>query len=333
MSSKSVTRQVSGSFSHHFLDESRGQNGSVNASTALGWKAACISLLQSASAPLSGSRLLSFAAASSVSRLICCLFQCFRHSHCHVAPSLYGNPRQPSINDERLLSVRFPGLTSVYVRALMLKKSTNLWRIAPHGGAYLFMLSLKASEPLDAVPGFRRQHAPFRYHEQLWFIEAFTPLRPWMCAEVSGDRDVNLWNGRLHGLGLFVHHIPLMLNWIETWGIWRPSQTLCCAHQTTPEPVCVFCFVPRCPPERGHSRWGTLLTSKDVHLQQCSTPPTHSNIHTDGRTRGFPAEHCLKHHTACAGALSTHNASPCHVFPEESMYTHPASTHVRWKRT
>ncbi|XP_053093745.1 carcinoembryonic antigen-related cell adhesion molecule 1 isoform X2 [Pangasianodon hypophthalmus] len=30
----------------------------------------------------------------------------------------------------------------------------------------------------------------------------------------------------LHGLDLFVQHIPQMIDWIEIWGIWRPSQHL-----------------------------------------------------------------------------------------------------------
>ncbi|KAK3544044.1 hypothetical protein QTP70_035055, partial [Hemibagrus guttatus] len=45
-----------------------------------------------------------------------------------------------------------------------------------------------------------------------------------------------------------------------------------------------------------------------------------SNIHMDGRTQRFQAEHCPKHPgTASAGMPSSHSASWCHVFPRTSI--------------
>lgn len=129
-SSVVVTGQVSGSFSYHCLQKKpRGPkvwcDFSIQLNRSVYEPAACLNL-QIASAPLTGLLLLSFAAALSLFRLICCLFQCFCRFHCHGAPSLYGNPRLPTTNDERLLTVRFFGLTLLYVRAFKMYKRTNL---------------------------------------------------------------------------------------------------------------------------------------------------------------------------------------------------------------
>ncbi|KAK3563080.1 hypothetical protein QTP86_016322, partial [Hemibagrus guttatus] len=60
--------------------------------------------------------------------------------------------------------------------------------------------------------------------------------------------------------------------------------------------------------------------------QDVSTDPlnpigdmSQSNIYMDGRTQGFPAEHCPKHDTDSAGLPSSHSASWCHVFPRTSI--------------
>ena len=40
----------------------------------------------------------------------------------------------------------------------------------------------------------------------------------------------------LHVLDFFVQHIPQMFDWIEIWGIWRPTSWInCCVSQTIPE--------------------------------------------------------------------------------------------------
>ncbi|KAK3546624.1 hypothetical protein QTP70_031306 [Hemibagrus guttatus] len=57
--------------------------------------------------------------------------------------------------------------------------------------------------------------------------------------------------------------------------------------------------------------WHQDVSSRS--FKSCAT--CHSNIHMDGRTRGFPAEHCPKQDTASAGSPSSHSASWCHVFP------------------
>ena len=55
-----------------------------------------------------------------------------------------------------------------------------------------------------------------------------------------------------------------------------------------------------------------------------------SNIHMNGRTQGFPAEHCPKHHTASAGLPSSHTRW-CNVFPKYTTHMHPV-THVMLKK-
>ncbi|KAK3537980.1 hypothetical protein QTP70_025728 [Hemibagrus guttatus] len=46
-------------------------------------------------------------------------------------------------------------------------------------------------------------------------------------------------------------------------------------------------------------------------------------VDMDGRTQGFPAEHCPKHDTASTGLTSSHSASWCHVFPSCLYNTSP----------
>lgn len=102
-----------------------------------------------------------------------------------------------------------------------------------------------------------RQDAPIRFYELLllqqpWPIKASTPLEPRISMPKYLTPRSSFVRQRLHGLDIFVQHIPLMLNWIEIWGIWRPSQhqSLCFAHQTTPKPF-LLCVRAHWRAERG----------------------------------------------------------------------------------
>ncbi|KAK3570962.1 hypothetical protein QTP86_031236, partial [Hemibagrus guttatus] len=80
-----------------------------------------------------------------------------------------------------------------------------------------------------------------------------------------------------------------------------------------------FCFVARC----------IILLKEETAIREysfnervymvCNNAQVggtcQSNIHMDGRTQGFPAEHYPKHDAAFAGSPSSHSASWCHVFP------------------
>ena len=80
--------------------------------------------------------------------------------------------------------------------------------------------------------------------------------------------------------GLFVQHIPQMLDWIEIWGIWMPSQhlKLCCVpHSWT---IFAFTFSHTLVRVKVTSTW---MAGPKVPL----------------------AEHCPKHHTASVGFRSS----------------------------
>ncbi|KAK3535606.1 hypothetical protein QTP70_017796, partial [Hemibagrus guttatus] len=63
-----------------------------------------------------------------------------------------------------------------------------------------------------------------------------------------------------------------------------------------------------------------MLAADPLFPPSCEVGATcQSNIHMDGRTQGFPAEHCPKHDTASAGSPSSHSASWCHVFSRTSI--------------
>ncbi len=73
-------------------------------------------------------------------------------------------------------------------------------------------------------------------------------------------------------IGLVFQHIPQMLNGIEIWGIWRPSQHLglsSCFSNQNPEQF-LQCGRARYPADRDHCHQGVLLPWKGgLFLQQC----------------------------------------------------------------
>ena len=73
----------------------------------------------------------------------------------------------------------------------------------------------------------------------------------------------------------------------------RSRPQIRCAPQTITEPF-LLCGTAHYPAERSHSHQGIPFPWKGVHgLQQCFVGGTcQSNIHMDGRTQGFPADHC-----------------------------------------
>ena len=85
-----------------------------------------------------------------------------------------------------------------------------------------------------------------------------------------------------------------------------------CAPQTIPEPL-LLCGTAHHPAERGHSHQGIGYHRVFMVCNNAYVGGTcQSSIHMDGRTQGFPAEHCPKHHTT--NLSSCHSASWSHVF-------------------
>lgn len=90
------------------------------------------------------------------------------------------------------------------------------------------------------------------------------------------------------------------------WDLAKSTPQTCCAHQTIPEP-----FLLSATAIRGYSFHERvhMVSNNGLIGSTCQ-----SNIHMDGRTQSFPAEHCPNHHTVSAGLPSSHNASWFQVF-------------------
>ena len=78
---------------------------------------------------------------------------------------------------------------------------------------------------------------PFSTNTQLWSIGKWTQQEPWRCGSKMLAADpLNPVN--CHGWDLFVQQIPQLLDWTETWGIWRPGQHLELVVFIKPNHIC-----------------------------------------------------------------------------------------------
>ena len=148
----------------------------------------------------------------------------------------------------------------------------------------------------------------------LWGMDS---TEPWRCAVVSGSKMSAadpLKSCKLRGgTSMDWTCLSSTSNRCSVWlrsgvfgGQVNTSNSLLCSSNH-PEPF---------PAERGHSHQGNCVHERLFMV--CNNAEAggtcQSHIHMDDRTRGFPVEHCPKHHTASASLPSSHNAW-CHVSP------------------
>lgn len=132
--------------------------------------------------------------------------------------------------------------------------------------------------PSESAPSSDSNRQQIIYHIHRWGITLWSPAQD--CGGPSFAVKIARTHRGMHsttslkvccGASVFVNHIPEMLNWIESWGIWRPSEHFKLVVVLVKPFLNLVCGKACYPPETGHSH---QFLQKGEHGLQDPTLPS-----------------------------------------------------------